>query len=362
MPKILVIEDEEDIRLGILKALDYQGFEALGAENGRIGVQLAREQRPELIICDILMPELSGYGVLVKLRRTPQTAAIPFVFLTAKTGKDHVRQGIRLGADAYLTKPFHLEELLGVVNSLLLRKDTDSAKPLDAFRVNLARTLPAGLQAPLTGIIGFAGLLAELGTDLLPSATEIIEMQAAIYENALRLQRQMTDHLLYAELELLKADPARQTRWQRAPLRTKELIASFASHKAAAANRQADLVFELVEATVPMFPGSLKKLVEELLEQAFLFSAPGTPVQIVTTMVDQRFTLTITDRGRRMVENESADDEARTLLEDVPYEHQGAWLGVNICRLLVQLHGGEFTLNNAPPQGTTVTIVINQPN
>lgn len=115
MKKILVIENESRNRDLLLQTLEVEGFSTIGAENGLIGVQRAKEQLPDLIICDILMPQLDGYGVLSTLRQNPITAIIPFIFLTAKASKAELRQGMELGADDYLTKPSTVEELLGAI-------------------------------------------------------------------------------------------------------------------------------------------------------------------------------------------------------------------------------------------------------
>ncbi|HEY9649359.1 MAG TPA: response regulator [Coleofasciculaceae cyanobacterium] len=112
MTKILVIEDEEAVRENIMELLDAEGFEALAAENGRIGVELAQQQLPDLILCDVRMPELDGHGVLTALRSQPTTASIPFMFLTAKAAITDLSKGLELGANAYITKPFTLTELL----------------------------------------------------------------------------------------------------------------------------------------------------------------------------------------------------------------------------------------------------------
>jgi len=119
MTKILVIEDEQKMRLRIQEILTYEGFETMGAANGHIGVQLAKEHLPDLILCDIVMPELNGYGVLAELRRDPLTVTIPFIFLTAKTAMNDLREGMNLGADDYLTKPFMIDELLATINTQL---------------------------------------------------------------------------------------------------------------------------------------------------------------------------------------------------------------------------------------------------
>lgn len=115
MTKILVIEDEETVRENILELLDAEGFDAIAAENGRIGLGLAQQQLPDMILCDVRMPELDGYGVLKALRSTSATTKIPFVFLTAKAAKTDISLGLELGANAYLTKPFTVAELLKAI-------------------------------------------------------------------------------------------------------------------------------------------------------------------------------------------------------------------------------------------------------
>jgi two-component system, sensor histidine kinase and response regulator len=122
MAKILVIEDEIDLRENLLDLLEAEGFEAIGAENGRVGVQCAQALNPDLILCDVLMPELDGHGVLTALRQSPATALTPFIFLTAKGTPDDFRTGLRLGADDYITKPYQQAELIEAVRTRLAKQ------------------------------------------------------------------------------------------------------------------------------------------------------------------------------------------------------------------------------------------------
>ncbi|MGB5962994.1 MAG: response regulator [Coleofasciculaceae cyanobacterium] len=119
MAKILVIEDEETVRDNIWELLDAEGFETLVAENGCIGVELATQALPDLILCDLRMPELDGYGVLKALRSDPTTAAIPVLFVTARASQAELSYGMGLGANAYITKPFSLSELLAAIAQVL---------------------------------------------------------------------------------------------------------------------------------------------------------------------------------------------------------------------------------------------------
>jgi len=119
MTKILVIEDEEAVRENLLDLLEAENFETITAANGKIGLSLAISEIPDLILCDIMMPEIDGYGVLSGLRQEPLTATIPFIFLSAKSAKSDFRQGMDMGADDYLTKPFTRTELLNaIINKL----------------------------------------------------------------------------------------------------------------------------------------------------------------------------------------------------------------------------------------------------
>ncbi|MBW4647202.1 MAG: EAL domain-containing protein [Kastovskya adunca ATA6-11-RM4] len=122
MTKILVIEDEAEVRDNIQEILELEDFETIVAPNGRIGVTLAKAQVPDLIICDVMMPELDGYGVLKELRQDAITATIPLIFLTAKAENSDLRQGMTLGADDYLTKPFTLAELRRAIATRLEKK------------------------------------------------------------------------------------------------------------------------------------------------------------------------------------------------------------------------------------------------
>jgi DNA-binding NarL/FixJ family response regulator len=141
MPKILVVEDEPEMRRNLTTILRLEKFQPIAAANGQAGVAAARRERPDLILCDVMMPELDGYGVLAALRADADLAAVPFIFLTAKGEKPDIRAGMNLGADDYLTKPVAKAELLAAVRTRLARAaqqskpefkpNFDSARPLE---------------------------------------------------------------------------------------------------------------------------------------------------------------------------------------------------------------------------------------
>ncbi|MEO1672090.1 MAG: response regulator [Cyanobacteria bacterium J06631_2] len=122
MQTILVIEDEAQIRKVLLNCLKFEGYRAIEADNGRTGIKLAQEHCPDLIVCDIMMPDIDGYGVLSRLRQQLSTLTIPIIFLTAKVSMPDLRLGMDLGAEDYLTKPCNVERFLTAITARLKRK------------------------------------------------------------------------------------------------------------------------------------------------------------------------------------------------------------------------------------------------
>lgn len=136
MNKVLVIEDNNEIRENVIEILELAGYEVTVASNGTQGVALANKDMPDIILCDIMMPELDGYGVLYLLNKNPQTTNIPFIFITAKSERLDLRKGMEMGADDYLTKPFGRLELLNAIESRLKKKELQQgfySKSLDSL-------------------------------------------------------------------------------------------------------------------------------------------------------------------------------------------------------------------------------------
>lgn len=121
--KVLIIEDNNDIRENVVEILELAGYAVADASNGKTGVELAIKNPPDIILCDIMMPELDGYGVLYMLNKNPETCAIPFIFLTAKAERVDQRKGMEMGADDYLTKPFDDMDLLNAIESRLKKQE-----------------------------------------------------------------------------------------------------------------------------------------------------------------------------------------------------------------------------------------------
>jgi two-component system, sensor histidine kinase and response regulator len=361
MNRILVIEDEQPILENILETLELEGFQTGGAANGIVGIHMARTYSPDLILCDIMMPEMDGYGVLLELRNEPTTATIPFIFLTARADRAAMRQGMELGADDYLTKPFTPTELIASVRARLEKQQIiaiEYAKKLETLRSNMIHTLPHELRTPLLGILSCADFLVEDHLSLDPE--RVTSLLKIIQRSGQRLQRLIENYLLYAQIELIFASPERiqAMRSFTTPIAA-AIIHETAHRKAVQAERENDLIVEVAEVPVIVEEDNLSKIMEELVDNAFKFSVAGTPVRVAATATDQHYQISVTNSGRGLSPEQTKNIGAYIQFERALYEQQGLGLGLILAKRLVELHGGELTIESIP--GETMTVWVSLP-
>lgn len=363
MTTILVIEDEDPIRENLIDLLETEDYHVISAANGRSGVQLAQEHLPDLILCDILMPELDGYGVYQELHQDPVTAMIPFIFLTARAAPSDMRAGMALGADDYLTKPFTREDLLRAIATRLAKREMIARQfqnKMDELRQSMAKMLPHELRTPLTGILGFSSILAENYATLNPD--EIREIAESIYRAGQRLNRLVQKFLLYIEIQLSARDPEQiQVLRTLRVDHTAPLIEKIAHQKTQEVGRSADLILNLRDGPAQIAEPHLSFMLEEVIENAFKFSAAGTPVQVNSRVENRTLIITITDQGRGMTPAQIAAVAAYVQFERRRHEQQGPGLGLALARQLAELYEGKLTIESTPGQGTTVRVILALP-
>src|SRR5438445_2950648 len=208
MKIILVIDDEEWLRAIVQLDLTQKGYDVSEAGNGTKGIETARKELPDLILCDVNMEKMDGYRTLSTLRNEPATASIPFILMTGLADNAGMRQGMELGADDYLPKPFTIEALYAAVDARLKKAQTlrqEAERKLADLRDNLSLMLPHELRTPLNGILAYGEILSAESATLPPA--EIAEMGQVIYHSGKRLERLIENFLIYGQLELLVADP-----------------------------------------------------------------------------------------------------------------------------------------------------------
>lgn len=360
MTKVLVIDDDPHIRTSLTDLLQSEYYEVSDADNGRSGLEHAQRLLPDIILCDIRLPELDGYEVLKRVRSNPHTSTIPFIFLSASNEIKHIRQGMKLGADDYIPKPFDPMELLEAMRVRLrfrAQLETQHESTLKLLRKSLIYALPHEFRTPLMQILGYADLLAE-GYDSVTSEN-IREWSNAIIESGQRLHKLAENYLILVQIELALSDPE-----QTALLRNCivpypiEVIETQACLIARQAERLDDLQVELQNTAIQITGEDLTKITQELVENAFKFSEPGTKVEVRSRRTDNKFILSILDRGRGMSPEQIKGVGEYMQFERAVYEQQGIGLGLAVARRLVQLHNGQLTIRSEPGQGTLVMVTF----
>ena len=360
MKRILVVDDEYCVREMIRMALTQRGYEVVEAADGAVGIENARKELPDLILCDVNMEKVDGYQTLSTLRTEPATAAIPFILMTGLADNAGLRHGMELGADDYLPKPFTIGELYAAVEARLkkaraLRQEAE--KTLAHLRDNISLMLPHELRTPLNGILAFGEMLAtEAG--ILP-ASEVAEMGQVIHDAGKRLQRLIENFLIYAQIELLGADlqKVKALRLKQTPSPAK-LIERHALAQANVARRAEDLTLELADQPTPMSEDYLAKIVDELVQNAFKFSEAGTTVSVGLSGVPNGIMLSVTDHGRGFSAEDITKVGAYMQFDRKMHEQQGQGLGLVIAKRLTELHGGTLSIHSERGNSTTVTVKL----
>lgn len=357
MKKILIIDDEEWLREMVHLALQQRGFLVVEAANGADGIEMARKELPDLILCDVNMDKVDGYLTLSSLRKEAPTAAIPFILMTGLADNAGMRHGMELGADDYLPKPFTTDGLFAAVDARLKKAQTirdEAERKLAHLRDNISLMMPHELRTPLNGILSNAELLANNAASLKPA--EVAEIGQEIHKSGERLARLIENFLIYAQIELVAADPknVHALRVGRTD-RSKALIEGHAVGQATQAGRLPDLSFELADIPVPIAEEYLSKITDELLQNAFKFSTAKTPVRVTFAGNFNGAVLTVTDKGRGFTAEQIKRIGAYMQFDRKLHEQQGLGLGLTIAKRLVEVHGGTFSIASDKAAGTVIT-------
>lgn len=356
---VLLIDDDPALLKTLEATLRAKGFRTLAADNGLHGLELARAQSPDLIISDIQMELGDGYSVLETLRREPATLAIPLILMTGMASSESMRHGMELGADDYLAKPFSQKELLAAIQGRLDRHRAlakQAQSKLDDLRMKLSLMLPHELKTPLTAVLSLGEQLKSYPGELTPS--ELSSIGTHLVQAGERLRRLIQNFLLYSETELLLRDSAQAARLKQperfAVLETIETVARAVAQRH---RRPGDLRLELAASLYARIsPELLAKTLDELLDNAFKFSRPGSTVVVRGSVKDQNMLLSITDKGCGMRPAQITGVGAFVQFDREAREQQGTGLGLTLARRITALHQGNLTIQSQPDQGTTMQI------
>lgn len=359
--KILVIDDEQEIRDSICEMLGYEGFEATSARDGREGVSTVKESKPDLIICDIMMPELDGIGVLNTLRANPDTQLIPFIFLTAKVSVKDIRLGMSLGADDYVTKPYDADSLLETVHQRLQRSQRHAeeiSQQKEAVTLEVAAMLPKQIEGVLGNIQTVANLI-----QIQYEANEpgLVSVRESLQRDAASLHRLVSRLNLYAQLPALYArrfDPTTGTMdTQDEVLAANDFIRETVLSVLKSRKYDQDVEFNLEADKVCIRKEHLAIIVEELVDNAIKFSTGDKSISVRTHMEPAFSSLTIMNEGKAPAPEQVEKIAAFKQFFDGE-RPAGLGLGLSLVQGIVRLYGGEFEIKSHGENRVQVSVLL----
>ena len=357
---ILIIEDDPGVRAVCSRYLENAGYAVLIAKDGLEGLDMARAHKPDLVLCDIMMQGMDGYDVLRGLRAEPLTAVIPFVLMTGLADPQRRREGMNLGADDYLNKPFYEPDLIACVETQLRKKQAlqqAAELKLEQLRASISMALPHEMRTPLSVILSGAELIQDIG-DGLP-IEEIQELAQNIHQSGMRLRRLAENFLIYAQVEMLARDMENNPVTMQQRLHHPHLIVErVAQEKAQQAGRVDDVQIQTLKKTILISEPYLDKIFDELLDNALKFSNAGSPITVEMRELDGDVVLSVSDQGCGIPETQINNIGAYLQFERKMHEQQGTGLGLQIVKRLTELHNGLFKIESEPGQGTTVMVLL----
>lgn len=342
METIFVIEDDKEVRTSLVDLLGSCGYTIFSAENGRDALDKIKVNIPDLVISDIMMPDLNGLGLLQKLRAEKETAAIPFIFLTAKTEYADIRLGITEGADDYLVKPFKAKDLLNAVRTRLnkkIREQTDFKN----FQFNISSYIPKNLGAPLVTIKGFAELIVS-DVDKLNS-DEIIEYAKNIIHSTENLSGMLHKYYTFTQSIYYLSNKEEYNKTKFDTVRSvKELISLVVKEKQPL-DKNVSLPQSNTDFQIHCNKKFLNIILSELLDNAIKFSKPAQSISIETYKNDKEMKIEIINYGKHIHPTLLSELNEFNLFKNFDNtENYG--LGLIIVRNLLHLIGGKLEILN----------------
>jgi two-component system, sensor histidine kinase and response regulator len=359
MASIILIEDNLPLQKSIETLLSLSGYQVTAFDSGAAALNTLALKPPSLVLCDILLPEMDGFEILRRTRKLSGCEHVPFVFLSALAERDQVREGMNLGADDYITKPFTSEGLLAAIKVRLERANALQSLAeikLKNYEIRQSSSLPQEMLKPLKVLKENIGLLHE---EVDKCGREGVAIFRALEEASEQLEGRFLRYLLFLELRAGLFVCANREKTSDAGL----AVVSAAMEQAWEAKRDGDLVLKAKEGKIPFGEG-LHLIVSELVANAFKFSEPGTKVEVNMTFDDDILCVTCRDFGRGMTLEEI--DEigpfvrfgSSVLFQPEESKQNGLGLGLAICRAIVNCAWWDLLIQPAEGGGLLVTLCL----
>lgn len=356
MKKILVVEDDPRLKSNISELLQAEGYNTNCASNGLEALNYIREEVPDLIISDIMMPMMDGMEFIKRIQSNSNTSSIPFIFLTAKVEAFDIRNGMNLGADDYITKPFKTAELLKAV-SVRLKKKENVIHHFEEMKTDIASKVPHELRTPLVSIFGYSDIILDEIDNL--SNDEIKSYVKMIRSAGEKIHERVEKFLIYTELELLYTgmECGERIKNETFLINQEEFEWNFLD-MVKEKGRGDDLLISIDDCTIGIAKNYLVVILKELLENAVKFSKPSTQIKLLGFSEEGYYKIVVSDEGRGINKSEIEKIEAFRQFERDGYRKEGVGLGLAIVKKILEIFKGSMSIDSRTDIGTTVTALI----
>lgn len=353
MKKIFIVEDDGEIRENLEILLDAEGYEVISAGNGLEALEKLETIIPDLILSDIMMPQLDGVEFFRKVKENDKTKTIPFIFLTAKNDYISLRQGMNLGADDYISKPFATDDLLRAINVRLEIHKTIN-KQIEEMRDSISKYVPHELRTPLVAIMGYTQIILSENDTI--EKKEIMEMVDRINYAAKRLYNRIEKFIQLSELGLPKVNPNPDE--NNICKIDNDLIKEISYCHHIIRERESLIESKLEPAIVKLSSRLLNILLSEVLENAVKFSNQDSPIIISGKKNEKFYFLEVKDFGIGMDDSQVKRIAPFRQFDRQIYQQEGNGLGLVTIKKILEQINGELRIESSKNSYTNIIVKL----
>ncbi len=339
--KILIVEDNHVIRQELLDVMEMENYQVVEAKDGNEGIQLAKEKLPDIIISDMLMPNKNGLEMMKEIKSNPITENIPFIFLSALSDKEYIRNTLDLGAEDYLTKPIDTKDLLQAIR-LKLRVSEKNEERLNQLRLNVLKSIPHELRTSLNSILGFSYLIKNDNKRL--SENEIKQFAEHINESGNRVLHLIENYITYVKLTTLSTDSSSILELKENYCNcTNKIIRKCINELSYNSN---EYVLQTQDAEINIKHEHLEILITEIISNAVKFSDKGGLIKISSLINNNKLVLTVENKASGISQKQISNIGAFMQFNRGVQEQQGVGIGLSIIKLISNIYNLDFNIKS----------------